>query len=75
MGDVQLLQHQRRRIVGHSWTSSSERHAFLWELGTTRELESLGGADSAAWAINERGQVVGDSQTPLGDQHAVLWTR
>ena len=37
------------------------------------DLGSLGGADSTAFGINDRGQVVGDSRTASGEIHAFLW--
>lgn len=41
---------------------------------TVRNLGTLGGASSAAHAINESGQVAGRSDTGVGtDEHAFLW--
>ncbi len=55
-------------------------HAFLWAAGRTRDLGTLGGTDSAAAALNNRGQVVGSSETKrskdrsgLSVSHAFLW--
>lgn len=59
----------------------SARHAVLWEDGTVKEIEHLGGV---AWhtpmAISERGDVVGFSNHRPEDggtfnEHAFLWTR
>ena len=55
-------------------------NAFLWEKGRMRGLKMLGGPESWATAINERGQIVGGSDTKTKDAegeliwHAVLWT-
>jgi probable HAF family extracellular repeat protein len=58
-------------------------HAFLWSDGTMRDLGTLGGADSAALFVNDRGQVAGTSDvdsirnpvTGLPTVHPFVWER
>ena len=54
------------------------RRAFLWEDGHLRDLGTLGGRHSEAYAINSDGTVVGRSQVEPGrghstSYHATLW--
>jgi probable HAF family extracellular repeat protein len=69
-------------IVGASYISFTPNasgvptvHPFLWDNGTMTDLGSLGGTDSEAQCINNRGQVIGMSTLVAGDQakHAFLW--
>jgi probable HAF family extracellular repeat protein len=64
-----------RRIVTPS-------HAFVWQRGRMTDLGTLGGDNSAALAINERGQVTGWSETgevgpgpkgPVPVVHPFVW--
>ncbi len=69
-------------VVGASYISFTPNasgiptiHPFLWDNGTMTDLGSLGGTDSEAQCINNRGQVIGMSTLVAGDQakHAFLW--
>jgi probable HAF family extracellular repeat protein len=63
------------QIVG--WTERGYPHvviqAALFQIGSTRELGTLGGERSRASAINGSGQIVGEAQLASGSTHAFLW--
>jgi len=54
---------------------ASEGHAIFWERGVMTDLGTLGGTDSNAIALNNRGQVIGDSKISTGETHAFLWEK
>jgi probable HAF family extracellular repeat protein len=60
------------QVVGFHSVPQGTR-AFLWSNGVMRNLGTLGGFTSRAWAINEPGQIVGASTTASGQAHAFLW--
>jgi len=66
------------RIVGEAGYPPFHTHAFLWQNGTTHDLNSLISAEAgwvlqAARAINSHGQIVGWG-THRGKKHAFLLT-
>jgi probable HAF family extracellular repeat protein len=66
----------QNQVVGAASTTAdaaTPSHAFLWENGVMQDLGTLGGTNSEATEINERGQVVGWSDAPDGSRHAFFW--
>ena len=64
------------QITGEAMPSdiTSRGHAVLWDPATgLRDLGTLGGYESQARAISNRGQVVGLTGTSSGGTHAFLW--
>jgi probable HAF family extracellular repeat protein len=63
-------------VVGHSKPPSSEQyppsHAVAWFNGRIFDLGTLGGSNSAALDVNERGQIVGSSEVSVSSYHAFL---
>ena len=65
---------ERGQAVG-VYSPGGDAVAFLWKKGSLTNLGTLGGINSFATAINERGQIVGASFTAPDDffRHAFLW--
>jgi len=50
------------QVVGYANNATGTMRAFLWQSGTgMTNLGTMGGADSAAYGINDTGQIVGSS--------------
>jgi probable HAF family extracellular repeat protein len=64
------------QVVGSALKSKADSRAFLWVNGTMKDLGTLGGSDSYASGINNKGQIVGRAATSSGTYtyHAFLWT-
>ena len=60
-------------VVGDGNTHG-DVHGFVWRNGTLTDLPGLGGNETHAWLIDDRGDVAGVSALPSGVDHAVLWT-
>ena len=61
-------------VVGYLQVAPTASHAFYWKGGDPRDLGTLGGAQSYAAAMNNRGDVVGWSERPgKAFPRAVLW--
>jgi probable HAF family extracellular repeat protein len=73
-GGVPVAINDSGQIVGNTLTSDGGAHAFVWRQGRVTSLGTLGGKESAATAMNDRGQIVGWSDTKTGGGHyAFLW--
>lgn len=63
------------RIFGSGMPGDEdESHAMVWVDGEYQVLPSLGGYETNAAAVSNRGWIVGMSRTPAGPVHAALWT-
>ena len=66
----------RSMVVGYS-TFEKERadpeHGCVWRGSHVVDIGTLGGEESRAFGVNERGQVVGWADDAEGLPHAILW--
>jgi probable HAF family extracellular repeat protein len=65
--DAQAL-NERDQVVGWSLTAAppnglEQGHAVLWDHGRLIDLGTLGGHNSDAWGINDRGDIIGGADT------------
>lgn len=61
------------REEGANEDEESLRRAVLWTDGEIAELETLGGRQSGANGVNDRGQIVGWAETADDEEHACIW--
>jgi probable HAF family extracellular repeat protein len=61
------------RVAGDWLTPEGEFHAFVLDASGFSDLGTLGGIESLAFAINDRGQITGQAQLAAGPRHAFLW--
>jgi probable HAF family extracellular repeat protein len=64
------------QVCGYSFTDTFEMHSFVWDaVNGMQDLETLGGMESGAFAIDGSGRVVGYSSLDgeVG-RHACVWT-
>jgi probable HAF family extracellular repeat protein len=60
------------QVAGYGMLGFAFR-AFRWTNGSFQLLNTLGGANSYAMAINDSGMTVGHAQTSSGWMHAAVW--
>ena len=62
------------QVAGGCGDARGRQHAFLWQRGKMTDLGTLGGHDSGASLIDDRGQIAGTSLTARPARlHAFLW--
>src|SRR5690349_6273383 len=64
---------QPRPSIAFRKDNVTSRDPFLWRNGHMIDLGTLGGRNSSASSVNDRGEIVGSSQTTDGSYHSFLW--
>jgi probable HAF family extracellular repeat protein len=59
--------------AGNVGAPGTARHAVMWHRGQITDLGTLGGTNSSATDVNNRGEIVGRSDLPDGTTHAFIW--
>jgi probable HAF family extracellular repeat protein len=76
-GTLAFAVNEAGTVVGRSPVANGYSHAFSWtQTGGIKDLGDLGGGQSSALSINNRGWIVGTSLTSTGNGllHGFLWT-
>ena len=60
-------------VAGWADVVAGGRRGYVWNGATTTVLDTLGGADGVAYALNSLDQAVGFATVPGGQQRAVIW--
>ena len=61
------------QVVGEFEDQNQNIHAFSWKDGSLTSLEAMGGPDSHAFTVNDRGLIVGYASDRNHQFHALLW--
>jgi probable HAF family extracellular repeat protein len=61
------------QVVGGAYTNLAQSRAVRWANGTATDLGTLGGADAAAYSINNQGDISGVASTAANETHPCLW--
>jgi probable HAF family extracellular repeat protein len=61
------------QITGSYYLANNSNHAYIYTAGTLNDLGTLGGANSAAVAINSAGEAVGVADLGGGVSHAFIF--
>jgi probable HAF family extracellular repeat protein len=81
-----LAINNRGQVVGQAFGSMMVRErnisrsvelngAYIWDRGKVTLLGTLGGVNTIAFDINDRGQITGMSDNEVGEYHTFLWVR
>ncbi|HEX9061175.1 MAG TPA: hypothetical protein VF941_13425, partial [Clostridia bacterium] len=61
-------------VVGYSYTSEGQVHAFKYKEGSIIDLGTGTGISSRAYSVNDKSQIVGYIEKEDGENKAVIWT-